>query len=296
MFLELPDLKPRNPYISLALDEAIALHYGKAGGYNGPGVRAVVRVWTNPYSIILGRTCRVEKNLTAEYLERFQVSQKKEIWSARPLLCRRSSGGGTVLHGPGNLNYTITVSVDDFPELFSLRRSYEVFLGVVIRGLEAQGVTARQMGLSDLVIDERDGVPRKISGNAQFRKAGMISHHGTLLTRSDLIPFISRYLTHPPEEPDYRQGRTHESFLGSLPEHFDLSSFYNFLVSEVSHLVGAKSDGLVPAEDRKRIFSLARKLVRTRYGRPDWIMNGKLEGTVQGSRRASGRAAQYGSR
>ena len=286
MFLELPDLKPRNPYMSLALDEAVALYFGKGNGRRN--ARAIVRFWTNPYSIILGRTCQVAKNLIPEYIERFQVSQKKEVWSARPLLCRRSSGGGTVLHGPGNLNYTITISVEDFPELFSLRKSYEVFLGFVIRGLEARGIVARQMGLSDLDIDEADGIPRKISGNAQFRKSGMISHHGTLLTRSDLIPFISRYLTHPPEEPDYRQGRTHESFLGSLPEHFDLSSFYNFLVSEVSNLVGQGSAGIIPADDRKQIFSLARNLVRTRYGRSDWIMNGKLEGTVQGSRRASG--------
>ncbi|HBS06428.1 MAG TPA: lipoate--protein ligase [Leptospiraceae bacterium] len=286
MFLELPDLKPRNPYMSLALDEAVALYYGK--GSRSKGASAVVRFWTNPYSIILGRTCQVDKNLIPEYIERFQVSQKKEVWSARPLLCRRSSGGGTVLHGPGNLNYTITISVEDFPELFSLKRSYEVFLGFVIRGLEAQGIVARQMGLSDLVIDETDGIPRKISGNAQFRKSGMISHHGTLLTRSDLIPFISRYLTHPPEEPDYRQGRTHESFLGSLPEHFDLSSFYNFLVSEISGLVGQESAGLIPAEERKQIFALARNLVRSRYGRSDWIMHGKLDGTIQGSRRASG--------
>ncbi|MCB1140315.1 MAG: hypothetical protein KDK23_16275, partial [Leptospiraceae bacterium] len=168
----------------------------------------------------------------------------------------------------------------------------EVFLGIVIRGLAAQGVIARQLGLSDLVIDEADGIPRKISGNAQFRKAGMISHHGTLLTRSDLIPFISRYLTHPPEEPDYRQGRTHESFLGSLPEHFDLSSFYNFLVSEISHMVGAGSDGLIPADHRKRIFYLAKRLVRSRYGQPDWIMKGTQGNTVQGRRASGNRAAQ----
>ncbi|MCB1164573.1 MAG: lipoate--protein ligase family protein [Leptospiraceae bacterium] len=285
MFLELPDLKPRNPYFSLALDEAVALHFGK-GPRQGPPVRAIVRFWTNPYSIILGRTCNVEKNLVPEYIERFQVSQKKEIWSARPLLCRRASGGGTVLHGPGNLNYTITLSLEHFPDLFSLRKSYQVFLGCIIRGLKAQGVEARQLGLSDLVIDS-EGVARKVSGNAQFRKAGMISHHGTLLTRSDLIPFISRYLAHPPEEPDYRKGRTHESFLGSLPDHFDLSSFYNYLVSEISELVNRKSDGLVPQGDRKAIYARARALVRERYGCPEWIMQGKMQGTAQGIRRTA---------
>ena len=38
---------------------------------------------------------------------------------------RRSSGGGTVVQGPGCLNYTLVLSKQKHPELNDLRRSYE---------------------------------------------------------------------------------------------------------------------------------------------------------------------------
>jgi lipoate-protein ligase A len=41
-------------------------------------------------------------------------------------------------------------------------------------------------------------------------------HQGTLLFGFNPA-HASLYLQHPPKEPDYRQGRPHEQFLGNLP-------------------------------------------------------------------------------
>lgn len=268
MAFELLDLKPRNPFVSVALDEALCRFVAQQGGVGG------LRLWSNPTSIILGRTCEAHKNLS-DPEQQLLLTQKKSNWSTRPILCRRASGGGTVLHGPGNLNYSVFVSLNHYPDMFSLRHSYGRLLEMIQRALTAQGISAVIRGQSDLVLEGDDGIALKISGNAQFRKHSVLVLHGTLITRPDLIETISEYLKHPPKEPDYREGRNHRSFLGSLPDSFDLSAFYSCFASEFRQLLGV--DRLTPlnAQDRREVYRSVRKLVYGSYASRDWILHGK---------------------
>ena len=98
---------------------------------------------------------------------------------------RRNSGGGTVYHDPGNLNYTVlTDRGTDFPD-------FGRFLAPVVAMLAECGVKAQIRDTSALFADGK-----KISGNAQScvrvnpgsggpgKERQM--HHGTLLFDSDL--------------------------------------------------------------------------------------------------------------
>ena len=272
MIKELLDLKPRNPYLSIAIDEAFVRFYEKNEDFKG-----AIRLWSNPFSIVMGRTCIPEENLKPNFLNDFLPSMKKQNWQKMPALCRRASGGGTVIHGPGNINYTIFINLKKFPEFFDLKKSYSILLGMVSKALLAQGVECSVRGLSDLVFTE-DGVEKKISGNAQFRKLGIIAHHGTLITRKNLIQSVGEYLTHPPKEPDYRQGRSHESFLGSLPETFDITSFYSVLSQELRRILNTEYSEKVDVIENKEIFHIAKKLVCDVYARDEWILNRKIPG------------------
>lgn len=271
-------MKPRNPYLGLALDEAIALYFGKEHPENFSGL---IRFWSNPYCIVLGRTCNPHANISDDLMANFGVSMRKKSWDARPPLLRRASGGGTVIHGPGNLNYSIFLPVKKYPALYPLRDSYSILLGLVVRALQTQGIQAETRGQSDIVIDNSGneyGDKRKISGNAQFRKHGMIMHHGTLITHSDLIPFISRFLKHPPAEPDYRAGRQHENFISSLPDTFDISNFYAVMSAELGELCQDREMETLPNPLRREIFYKAKSLVGQHYRDPEWILNGKISG------------------
>lgn len=95
-------------------------------------------------------------------------------------LARRISGGGTVYHDAGNLNYCVIVDRTHYKE----ETAYEM----VFQALETFGVHAEKTGKSNLSVEGR-----KFSGNAfSFRKNRAL-HHGTLLLNTDLER-LNRYL------------------------------------------------------------------------------------------------------
>lgn len=293
MLLELPDIRPRNPYFSLAIDEAIAEYYGKKlkesaefqeAALHGPEAVqlvkqkyavVIVRLWSNPYAIVLGRTCRAEENVKDDFLSSVVFSHSKRKLNAGTALCRRASGGGTVLHGPCNINYSLFFSQDAFPKLYPLKNSYADIIGLVRSALSMQGIQTEMKGLSDIVLKTGDNITKKISGNAQFRKHGFICHHGTLLTCGELISGIAKHLKHPPKEPDYRNGRDHSSFLSYLPETFDLSAFYTCLMDAVQNYTGLVTSGGIVHQELIQIGRIARNLAQELYSSEQWVLHGK---------------------
>ncbi len=95
-------------------------------------------------------------------------------------LARRISGGGTVYHDAGNLNYCIIVDRTAYRE----EQAYEM----VFHALESFGIRAEKTGKSNLSVDGR-----KFSGNAFAFRKGRALHHGTLLLQTDLER-LNRYL------------------------------------------------------------------------------------------------------
>lgn len=272
MIFEHVDLKIRNPYLSLALDEAFCLYLARQ---QDSGVCGGVRLWSTPSAIVLGRTCDASQNIEnfQSLRGKFKPDHRKGRWSEQVSLMRRLSGGGTVLHGPGNINYSIFVSLKRYPSYYNLKESYTRLLSTVQKGLEAQGIQIAGRGLSDLVMVEKNR-EYKISGNAQFRKSGMLVLHGTLITRLEFIGQIEEHLQHPPKEPDYRAGREHKHFLSSLPENFDVAAFYQCFSRELKNLLGVEFLQRLPVDAYRQIFSLARQLTRHFYTRDDWVLEG----------------------
>lgn len=161
-----------------------------------------LRFWESPtYFIVLGRIGKAEIDIAED------MTRKEGI----PVL-RRSSGGGTVVQGPGCLNYTFVLSKNDRPQLNDLRRSYEWISAQVIDALAQCGMKAQFRPISDITtLDDK-----KISGNAQRRGKNAILHHGTILYDFDLN-LISRYLKMPIDMPDYRKSRPHTDFVVNCP-------------------------------------------------------------------------------
>ena len=95
-------------------------------------------------------------------------------------LARRISGGGTVYHDAGNLNYCVLVD----------RRTYQEqqAFDMVCDALDRFGIRAERTGKSNLSVG---GL--KFSGNAFCFRKGRAMHHGTLLLSTDLER-LNRYL------------------------------------------------------------------------------------------------------
>ena len=89
---------------------------------------------------------------------------------------RRISGGGTVYHDNGNLNFSFIVKSE-----YGRQVDFVKYTSPVISFLASIGVDARFEGKNDLKIN---GL--KISGNAEHVYHDRVLHHGTLLFDSDI--------------------------------------------------------------------------------------------------------------
>lgn len=122
-------------------------------------------LWKNDDSIVLGK-----------YQNVFEEINIKEAEKSGIKIARRNSGGGTVFHDRGNLNYSFIKNYDKNSFV-----DYDSFLTPVIDALNTMGIKAEKRRSCDIAIDGR-----KISGSAQSSKGGRVLHHGTLLFDADL--------------------------------------------------------------------------------------------------------------
>jgi len=180
---------------NLALDEALLLE-AEAGHQE-----EVLRLWEWPaYAVVLGAGCQLAVDV-----------DEPACVAARVPVCRRASGGGTVLLGPGCLCYALILRYDRDPALREIPSSYAFILGRIRAALAGLLPGIEPAGTSDLTAG---GL--KLSGNAQQRKRAYLLHHGSLLY-DFAIDRVERYLRMPPRQPAYRQGRPHGAFLTNLP-------------------------------------------------------------------------------
>ena len=278
MIFEFMDCKPRNPYLNLAIDEALALFFYE--WHQKIGLNGGARLWTNETSIILGRTDAIATNLREKQLANLRIGPgyQKMIGrnftrSTRPIfLARRLSGGGTVMHSPCSLNYSIFLNTKALPDLYSVKKSFQILLGILQKTLSLQKIKVIPIGQSDLAIPCEDGRVRKVAGNAQFRKRSILVFHGSIILESSLIDLIDQYLLHPAKEPEYRKKRSHREFLMPLPDDFNLSIFYGSLMNQLKELTGDYQSSPLALEELRSIYQAATQWTKKRYLLRKWIV------------------------
>jgi lipoate-protein ligase A len=233
--VEYLDLTLPSAAANLACDEALldACDEG-AGG-------EVLRFWEpRDYFVVAGFSNAVAREVNLEACRRAGIG-----------VFRRCSGGGTVLQGPGCLNYSLVLKIEADPSWRTIpsanrhimerhRRALSTLLG---RAVQVQGITDLAVG------------GMKFSGNAQRRKRRALLFHGTFLWSFDL-GLMERFLTMPSRQPDYRQGRPHARFLTNL----DVPA---------SAIRGALR-ACWPAEAPLRVAPDCRRLVAEKYSRDEW--------------------------
>lgn len=234
--MQLLDHTCATPEQNLALEEALI--FGAENAQHGE----VLRFWESPqYFVVLGAG---GATLQETHLESCQADHI-------PIL-RRCSGGGTVLQGPGCLNYTMLLDKDARPELATIDGTNHAILTSVANALKHCGADAQLHGISDLT---SNGL--KFSGNAQRRRKRFILFHGTILHRFDL-ELISRYLREPQKQPDYRQHRPHTDFvrnIGIAPDNFKRA---------------LAAEWQATTELTEWPQSELHRLVTDKYSRPEW--------------------------
>ncbi len=189
------DLTLPTPAENLACDEALLDWCEETGG------EEVLRFWEPVgYFVVVGYANKVatEVNLAT------CAADGVPIW-------RRCSGGGTVLQGPGCLNYSVILRVEEGGPLRTITGANRFILGRNRDALTAVlGAQVTVQGHTDLTLGDL-----KFSGNSQRRRRRFLLFHGTFLLGLNLA-LVERYLSMPSKEPGYRQNRPHSGFLTNL--------------------------------------------------------------------------------
>src|ERR1039458_7062622 len=193
--MKLCDLTLPTPEENLACDEAL-LDLCEAGGED-----ELLRFWAPPqYFVVVGYA---NKSATEVNLP---VSREPGI-----AVLRRCTGGGTALQGPGVLNYSLILRIDESgpchsipaTNQFVLERHRDALVGLVQASIEWRGQTDLALG----------GL--KFAGNAQRRRRRFLLFHGSFLLHLDL-GLLAKVLPQPSRQPTYRSNRSHAEFLINL--------------------------------------------------------------------------------
>ncbi|HEX3020440.1 MAG TPA: hypothetical protein VHP36_09060 [Chitinispirillaceae bacterium] len=151
--------------------------------------------------IVHGPSCKPELELDLERCYEDGVSIQE-----------RRGGGGTVILTPG---VVVTIIVGERRAGESALHIFDNIHDSMIEIFKNEGIhSIKKRGISDLALHDR-----KILGSSLYMgsRPFLYYYQSSLLVCAD-ISLMSRYLKHPPKEPDYRQGREHEQFCTSFCE------------------------------------------------------------------------------
>lgn len=209
----------------------------------------VMMLWQNKNAIIVGRYQNAEKEINFEAANQMGVQ-----------VVRRSSGGGTVYHDMGNLNYTFirTVDYQKKLDLTDLSKPME-------EALNLMGIPALVQGRNDITLNGK-----KISGTAQRIHNKRLLHHGTLLFDTNL-DVLQSVLNVNPSKIISKGISSVRSRVTNIKEHVpaerfpDIQAFWNALIDAF-----AQEGPLTRVDAPDQLLERARELQETKYSTWEW--------------------------
>ena len=196
-----------DPFLNLSIEQYLLK--------KTPPHSTILLLYTNRPCVVIGRNQNPWLEVDLQLLRQPRASSDfKGTSIVQPVqLVRRRSGGGTVFHDEGNVNYSVICPTADFTR--------DKHAEIVTKAIREANLRARVNERHDIVLDqgnvldEKDwpnpmdmhhtvfhsqseaSPPLKISGSAYKMTRQRSLHHGTCLLASGDLPRISRYLKSP---------------------------------------------------------------------------------------------------
>jgi lipoate-protein ligase A len=207
--------------------------------------------YINEPSVIIGKHQNALAEINLPFLEQNNIP-----------LFRRLSGGGTVFHDYGNLNFCF-IKNGEYSDLVNFKKATEP----IVKVLNAWGIPARNGERNDLLVDYK-----KVSGNACHVFKNRVMHHGTLLFDSNLETLTSCLKNDPFKFKD-RAVKSVKSEVINLKEVFNKEWSATFFLKQLILQINAESANIVPysftLEDMKQI----EELQLNKYRKKEWNYN-----------------------
>lgn len=208
----------------------------------------IFMVWQSKDAVVVGKHQNALAEIDYRYVRENHIS-----------LARRISGGGTVFHDLGNVNFTI---IRNFirPDEISFRQ----FTEPVAAALSAMGIVTGSTGRNDLTIGGK-----KISGNAEHIYKNRVLHHGTLLYSSDLSRLGKAISALPGKYAGkaVQSNRSHVTNIASfIPHPSSVIAFMHDLTGYVLNNHPGSSMGELSLKEREEV----KVLMQQKYETTEW--------------------------
>lgn len=216
-----------DPYINLSIEDYLFWHVISNSSNNY--CPSILFLYQNDPTVVIGRAQNPWLETNLPWIKENKIN-----------LIRRQSGGGTVYHDLGNLNYSF----------LALTPYYQVdqHLRILINALANLGLDAHANKRHDLYINE-DGTEKKISGSA-FRKASdRAFHHATLLIESNLDNLIKAISSKVNIDESLAKGvksvRSKVANLNHLNPNINVESIISVIVEEYKNIHQIEDDPII---------------------------------------------------
>ncbi|MDQ0476863.1 lipoate--protein ligase [Chryseobacterium sp. MDT2-18] len=233
------DSPSQNAYFNIASEEYLLHRFP---------TEDIFLLYVNAPSIIVGKFQNTLAEINLDYV------REKEI-----KVVRRMSGGGTVYHDLGNLNFSFhtLLGQNDFGD-------FSFFTQPVLNMLNQLNVPAELKGRNDLLVEGK-----KFSGNAKLARHGKMIQHGTILLNSEMEVLGEALKVNPLKFIDKAIKSTRSrvtNLISYLPKDTTTDHLKNLLTEEIiKNNPGAERYELT-AEDLQNI----QQLMAEKYETWDW--------------------------
>lgn len=250
-------LQTHDAFMNMALDEACS--EGVAANTTAPTIRFYR--W-QPSAVSIGYFQSLKDEVAIQKCREAGID-----------VVRRRTGGGAVFHDyEGEITYSVIAPEKLFPK--GITESYHEICGWIIRSLQLLGIQSEFKPINDIVLtpgavgaDGENVGGKKISGNAQTRRNGVLQQHGTILYTVDVPKMFSLLKVGQEKIADKMIAAVEErvSALKLLKPELTMEKVYDALMKGFT-----QGKNFTMGDWTQQEIARARELAQTRYSAKDW--------------------------